>query len=147
VAIAGATAQTYTLQPSDAGHTVVVIETAANAGGTGGPVSSTLTAVVVGLTLPPSPSQQPPGPPLPPPVPACRVPNVSGKSLSAARKSLKAANCAVGKVSRPRKKPKRAPGRHKKWAVVVGGESPGRGSKRSKGAKVALRLVWKAVKA
>jgi hypothetical protein len=147
VAIPSATAQTYTLQPSDAGHTLVVIETATNAGGTGAPASSTLTAVVVGLTPPPSPPQQPPGPPPPPPVSVCTVPNVSGKSLSAASKSLKAANCAVGKVSRPRKKPKRSPGRHKKWAAVVGGEKPGRGTKRSKGAKVALRLVWKAVKA
>jgi hypothetical protein len=45
-AIAGATAQTYKLSASDVGHTVRVLETASNAGGTSSPASSAPTAVV-----------------------------------------------------------------------------------------------------
>jgi hypothetical protein len=46
VAIPGATAQTYTLAGSDVGDTITVQETATNAGGTGGPVSSPATGAV-----------------------------------------------------------------------------------------------------
>jgi hypothetical protein len=53
--ISGATRQTYTVATSDVGHTIVVTETASNAGGSGNPVASTPTAVVVGPS--PSPSQ------------------------------------------------------------------------------------------
>ncbi len=48
-AISGATGQTYTLVSSDIGHTIRVQESASNAGGTGGPVSSVQTSPV---TLP-----------------------------------------------------------------------------------------------
>ncbi|MBV9000922.1 MAG: hypothetical protein JO304_17805, partial [Solirubrobacterales bacterium] len=51
-----------------------------------------------------------------------------------------------GKVRGPGKKPKRCPGKHKKWAAVGGREQPASGSTRSQGAKVTLTLVWKAVK-
>jgi hypothetical protein len=44
-------------------------------------------------------------------------------------------------------KPKHSPGKHKKWVLVVGTEIPAAGSTRPGGSKVALRLVWKAVKA
>ena len=46
-AIAGASAPTYTLTASDVGHTIRVAESASNAAGTGGPVSSAQTAVVL----------------------------------------------------------------------------------------------------
>jgi hypothetical protein len=49
-------------------------------------------------------------------------------------------------VTTPRK-PKQGPGRHKKWVVVVGRETPGPGSRKPSGSKVALTLAWKAVKA
>ena len=47
--IASATSQTYTLQNSDAGHTIVVRETALNVGGTSAPSSSAATEVVTPL--------------------------------------------------------------------------------------------------
>jgi hypothetical protein len=73
------------------------------------------------------------------------VPNVGGKSLAAARTALGAHNCSVGKVTSPRK-PKRSPGKNKKWVLVVGRESLATGSTRPTGSKVALTLVWKALK-
>ncbi len=51
-AISSATGQTYTVQSADAGHTLRVAVTATNADGTGGPVLSTPTAVVVTGTAP-----------------------------------------------------------------------------------------------
>jgi hypothetical protein len=47
--IVGATGSSYTLAAADVGHTIRVAETAANAGGAGGPVSSEVTGVVVPL--------------------------------------------------------------------------------------------------
>jgi hypothetical protein len=44
--ISGATGETYELQPSDVGYTVVVAESASNAGGSGAPTLSPPTAVV-----------------------------------------------------------------------------------------------------
>src|SRR5262249_13953987 len=46
-AIAGATGPSYTLAPSDVGHTIRLVETASNAAGAGQPASSAPTAVVV----------------------------------------------------------------------------------------------------
>lgn len=76
----------------------------------------------------------------------CVVPNVEGKSLSSARAAILAADCAVGKVSTPRK-PTRHPGKNKRWRLVVGRESPAPGSVRRKGAKVSLGLIYRAVRA
>jgi hypothetical protein len=45
--IAGATHQTYTLSSADVGHRIVVQESASNADGTGGPVSSPATSIVL----------------------------------------------------------------------------------------------------
>jgi hypothetical protein len=45
-AIAGATGQAYTITSTDQRHTLEVQESASNAGGTGGPVSSPPTTVV-----------------------------------------------------------------------------------------------------
>jgi hypothetical protein len=49
VEIAGATGQTYTLQPSDIGHTIRVTERASNAGGIGPPAASKPTSQVLSL--------------------------------------------------------------------------------------------------
>jgi beta-lactam-binding protein with PASTA domain len=73
------------------------------------------------------------------------VPNVKGKSLAAARRALGAHRCAVGHVTSP-PKPKRGPGKHKKWVLVVGRETPAAGATKPAGSKVALGLVWKAVR-
>jgi SGNH domain (fused to AT3 domains) len=56
--IAGATAQTYTLGTADIGHTIVVDETASNAGGPSAPSSSAPTPAVVAPT--PPANQSPP---------------------------------------------------------------------------------------
>ncbi|HEV7585714.1 MAG TPA: choice-of-anchor D domain-containing protein, partial [Solirubrobacteraceae bacterium] len=47
LAISGASAQTYVLAPGDVGHTLVVQETASNAGGQGAPAPSSATARVI----------------------------------------------------------------------------------------------------
>jgi PKD repeat protein len=100
----------------------------------------------VSIAPPPPPPPPPPPQPPPPPPTQCIVPNVMGKSLGAAGNAIREAHCVVGKVSGPGKKPSLSPGKHKKWAAVVSGENPGRGSTRPKGSKVKLTLVWKAVK-
>jgi hypothetical protein len=82
-AIAGATAQTHVLTAADVGHTIRVQESATNAGGTGGPVSSAQTAVVKAA-----------------PKPACVVPKVRGKTLARAKAAIKSHHCHVGKIRR-----------------------------------------------
>jgi iron transport multicopper oxidase len=47
LAIAGAVGQTYVVAPADVGHTLAVQEIASNAGGQGGPASSSATARVI----------------------------------------------------------------------------------------------------
>jgi PKD repeat protein len=75
----------------------------------------------------------------------CVVPNVKGKSLRQAQTALGRAHCSLGKVKRPRHKPRRSAGKHKKWALVVGSESPGAGRVEPNGTRVNLSLVYKAV--
>jgi hypothetical protein len=75
----------------------------------------------------------------------CTVPNVKRESLAAARRALHARHCSVGHVTSPRK-PKRGPGKHKKWVRVVSRESPAAGSTRPGGSKVALKLRWMGVR-
>ncbi|MGA2012338.1 MAG: hypothetical protein ABSH51_17690, partial [Solirubrobacteraceae bacterium] len=53
--IAGATAPTFTLTASDDNHTIRVMESATNVGGTGGPVSSAATGVVSSGSPAPAP--------------------------------------------------------------------------------------------
>jgi PKD repeat protein len=88
----------------------------------------------------------PPPPPPPPPPSKCHVPNVKGKTLAKARGALKAKGCAVGKLIKPKHKPKGSAGKHKKWALVVKSESPRIGSTKPKGTKVKLTLIWKKVR-
>jgi len=52
-AIAGATASTYVPRTSDIGHTLIVLETAANSGGSSAPAASAPTAAVVSAPPPP----------------------------------------------------------------------------------------------
>jgi Ca2+-binding RTX toxin-like protein len=77
----------------------------------------------------------PPAPPAPPPPPAakgkCIVPRLRGRTLTRAKVLLARAHCSVGKVTRVRSRVKRG---------VVVGQSPGAGLRRSRGAKVALRV-------
>ena len=75
----------------------------------------------------------------------CTVPRLKGKSLAAARRALGANHCTVGHVTKQHK-PKRSPGKHKKWALVVSRETPPAGSTKPAGSTVALKLVWKSVK-
>jgi hypothetical protein len=51
-AIAGATGQAYTLTAADVGHTVRVLETASNAGGSGTAALSAITAMIAALPAP-----------------------------------------------------------------------------------------------
>ncbi len=52
-AIAGATASTFTPTTGDIGHTLIVLETAANSGGSGAPSASAPTAAVISAPPPP----------------------------------------------------------------------------------------------
>ncbi|MGN6872484.1 MAG: hypothetical protein ACTHMY_29190 [Solirubrobacteraceae bacterium] len=71
-AIPGATAQSYAVQASDAGHTLRVSETAANAGGSGMPAVSAAT-----LAVPSVPSSSP-GPSAPS---VSKAPTISGAAI------------------------------------------------------------------
>src|SRR4051794_19208226 len=72
-------------------------------------------------------------PPSPPPAEEkCIVPKLAKKSLSKAKSALKAAHCALGKVTKPKKK--------KKGALVVKSSKPGAGTTLAAGAKVGLKL-------
>ena len=75
---------------------------------------------------------------------ACVVPHLTGDPLAKARRTLQGAQCSMGKARAPRK-PRRSPGKHKKWVLVVSGQKPAPGSVKSKGAAVALSLTWKSV--
>lgn len=76
----------------------------------------------------------PPPPPPPPLTSTCTVPKLVGKTLANAKKALKAANCKLGKVT----KPKRVRGK-KQPALVVKSSSPRRGAKPADG-KVDIKL-------
>jgi DNA-binding beta-propeller fold protein YncE len=72
-----------------------------------------------------------PPPPPPPPAPeTCTVPKLAKKSLGQARSALQADHCALGKVTKPKKK----------GALVVKSSKPGAGATLPAGAKVDLKL-------
>ncbi len=77
---------------------------------------------------------------------ACTVPKLKGKTLSLARKALSAGHCSLGKVSKPAHAPKRSAGHGKKWELVVSSQSPAAGHSLAKGARVGVKLAYKAVK-
>ena len=75
----------------------------------------------------------PPLPPLPPP-PKCVVPKLKGKKLGKAKSALKEANCATGKVTKPK---------GKKGPLVVKSSKPGAGVTLPADSKVDIRLRHK----
>jgi hypothetical protein len=109
--------------------TYTVTVSATNARGVS---SSTARIVRVG----PAPAPAPPGvgPPTvkpPPVVKRCVVPRLTGKTLTAAKKSLNSAKCALGKVTRPRKKTR---------ATLIVTKQTKAGTKLSATGKVSLTL-------
>lgn len=88
------------------------------------------------VTPPATPGPQPgTGSPPPPPPPTCVVPNLVGKKLGRAKAALRKANCAPGKVS----KPKHQKGR-RRGALVVKSSAPAAGTTLAAGSKVNLQL-------
>jgi beta-lactam-binding protein with PASTA domain len=71
---------------------------------------------------------------------------MKGKTLSQAKRALGAAGCTLGKITKPKHKPRHSAGRHKTWKLVVIGESPGAGSRLPNGSAVALKLAYRAVR-
>jgi hypothetical protein len=89
-----------------------------------------------GVEAPSTPAPQPgTGSPPPPPPPTCVVPNLAGKKLGRAKAALRKANCAVGKVS----KPKHQKGK-RRGALVVKSTAPAAGTDLAAGSKVNLKL-------
>jgi hypothetical protein len=81
-AISRATSQTYTLVARDVGRTIRVRESATNAGGTAGPVTSPRTARIAAAR--------------------CVVPGLRHLTLSQARRALGRAHCQLGTLRKPR---------------------------------------------
>jgi PKD repeat protein len=79
-------------------------------------------------------------------VAVCEVPRLGHKSLKQAGKLLRTAHCSVGKVKKPKHKPRRKPGRHKVWKLLVVHQSLPATKQKPAGTKVALKLGWVAVK-
>jgi hypothetical protein len=82
------------------------------------------------------PPPAPPAPPAAPPPPAsgkagCVVPRLRGRPLARAKVLIKRAHCSLGKVTRVRSRVKRG---------VVLKQSPAAGLRRTRGAKVSLRV-------
>jgi hypothetical protein len=98
------------------------------------------TAVTATFTATPKPEETcatnaslcPPPPP-PPAETKCIVPKLAKKTLGQAKSALRAAHCALGKVTKPKKK----------GALVVKSSKPGAGTTLAAGAKVALKLGLK----
>jgi hypothetical protein len=76
------------------------------------------------------------------PTPVCVVPRLAGKTLARARSALRAADCAVGKVTRPRVRKGKRPG-----PLVVKSSTPAAGETLAAGSKVDLKLGPKPRKA
>jgi hypothetical protein len=72
---------------------------------------------------------------IPPPPVQCVVPKLKGLSLGKAKSALAKANCALGKVTKP--KPKKG---KKTGPLVVQSSNPGAGSTHPEGTKVSLKL-------
>ena len=98
-AIAGATSQVYEIRGADQGHTIRVSEWATNAGGTGGPSTSSATAVVTTGSRGKRGGGTNPGA-------ACVVPRLKHKTLLQAKRALRRAHCRLGEVHRPKHTPR-----------------------------------------
>ncbi len=91
------------------------IDAVGNTSACSGPISYTRTK---------TPTDAGPGGGDEPPPPACIVPKLAGKTLKQAKKALKAADCKLGKVSKPKQ-----PKGKKRRVLVVKSSSPRRGAK------------------
>ncbi len=125
VLISGATSQAYTLAASDIGHTIRVQEWATNASGTGGPATSSPTAVVTAVL-----SRQKGGTG---PHAACVVPRLHHMTAAGATQALQRAHCRLGSVHKPRRVP-----RHRVLRVIR--QSAAAGSRHQPGYKVTISL-------
>ena len=119
--------------PLSAGSVPITATYAGDAAHYGG--SATI-AICVGQTAP-CPSGSPPPPP--PQKKTCHVPKLKGRTLGQARKLLSAAHCALGKVTRPRARPRARP-HHKLPPLVVTSQRPSSGRTLAAGSKVAVHL-------
>jgi subtilisin family serine protease len=89
--------------------------------------------------LPPPPAviaQNPPGVPAPPASKRCKVPKLKGLARSKAKKALEKANCALGKVTKPKLKK----GQTTLPALVAKSSKPKAGTEHDAGKKVAVTL-------
>jgi hypothetical protein len=82
-----------------------------------------------------------PAPPPPPPIPDCVVPQLKRKTLATARRMIRAAHCTIGKAKIP-KRPRHKPGKHKRWKLIVGKQSPRANTVEPNGTSVKLTLVY-----
>jgi hypothetical protein len=96
-AIAGATSQSYTVTAADAGYAIRVEEFATNPGGTGGPATSSASAVV---PHPPAQSTAPSTPPATSPTtsPSAPQPKISSAKLRALLTKVLAAHGSAAKI-------------------------------------------------
>jgi PKD repeat protein len=78
--------------------------------------------------------------------PVCTVPQLKHQTLTKARRLLGGAHCSLGKVTKPRHKPRHGAGRHKVWKLLVVRQSLSAGQTGPAGESVALTLGWVAVK-
>jgi List-Bact-rpt repeat protein/PASTA domain-containing protein len=93
--------------------------------------NTTVTATFTADPQPPVTNPPVVNPPvIPPPAPQCVVPKLAKKTLSQAKAALKAANCALGKVTKPKKK----------GPLVVKSSKPGANTTHPAGSKVDLKL-------
>ena len=77
----------------------------------------------------------------------CIVPSLKGKTLASARKLLAGALCATGRLKKPKHAPRRPAGAHRRWTLVVAGQSAAAGSTAGPaGTPVNLLLIYKAVR-
>jgi uncharacterized repeat protein (TIGR01451 family) len=102
-------------------------------GGTGPAASDSVTVASPTTTPPPGGGETPT--PTPTPTAKCRVPFLQFLSLAAAKKKIKKAKCAVGRVTKPKRK---RPG----LRLVVSRSTPKAGKRVPVGTKVRLTLAY-----
>lgn len=73
----------------------------------------------------------------PPPTIDCEVPKLTGLTLTKAKKRLRAAGCGIGKITRPKKRP-----RGKGFKLVVKKASERPGTVRAEGTRIRLTLKY-----
>jgi PKD repeat protein len=76
----------------------------------------------------------------------CTVPALRHQTLSKAHRLLQGGGCVLGKVTKPRHRPKRRAGRHKVWKLVVVHQSPAAKQTGPASESIAVKLGWVALK-